>query len=80
MNHLYIWGIDIKSLVYSVISNFADPMETSLGHSLANMVAATLACGESCHLWHHMFAADKLLDTHVTGFMVGRRFKDAPHI
>ena len=38
---------------------------------MANMVAAILACPpRSNHLWYHLFAANELNHTHVTGFMV----------
>ena len=38
---------------------------------MANMVAVVLAC-EPCsnHLWYHMFAANELSGSHMTGFMV----------
>ena len=49
-----------------------DQLEIELRHALANMVAAVLACPpRSNHLWYHLFAADELNGTHMTGFMVG---------
>ena len=48
-----------------------DQLEIQLRHALANMVAAVLACPpRSNHLWYHLFAANELNDTHMTGFMV----------
>ncbi len=48
-----------------------DPSDVELCHAIANMVAVVLACPpRSNHLWYHMFAADGLLGTHMTGFMV----------
>ena len=47
-----------------------DPDDVCLRHSLANLVAVVVAIGGPCHLYYHMFEADQLLDTFVTGFMV----------
>ena len=48
-----------------------DQLEIQLRHALANMVAAVLACPpQSNHLWYHLFAANELNNTHMTGFMV----------
>ena len=48
-----------------------DQLEIELRHGLANMVAAVLACPpKSNHLWYHMFAANELNDTYMTGYMV----------
>jgi hypothetical protein len=42
-----------------------------LRHSIANMVAMVMGCpSHSNHLWYHMFAADELVNTYMTGFMV----------
>jgi len=48
-------------------------LEIALRHAVANMVAAVLACPpQSNHLWYHLFAANELNDTYMTGFMVNK--------
>ena len=57
-------------MLYSTNTSI-DQLEIELRHALANMVAAVLACPpRSNHLWYHLFAANELNDTHMTGFMV----------
>ena len=56
----------------------SDPNDQELCDALANMVAAVLAYPpQHIHLWYHMFAADELLNTFMTGFLVS---KNAIHI
>lgn len=51
-----------------------DQSDTDLCHSLANLVAVIIGCQpQSTHLWYHMFAADQLKGTYMTGFMVRER-------
>ena len=39
------------------------------------MVAMVMGCpSRSNHLWYHMFAADELVNTYMTGFMVRERY------
>lgn len=46
-------------------------IDTELCHAMANTVAIVLACEpRSSHLWYHMFAADALSGSYMTGFMV----------
>ena len=48
-----------------------DEVDIDLQHSLANLIAPVLGSPpHSNHLWYHMFAADKLHNTFMTGFMV----------
>ena len=48
-----------------------DPSDVQLRHAMANVIAIILASEpRSNHLWYHMFAADALQDTYMTGFMV----------
>ena len=50
---------------------YLDQSDVDLCHSIANMVAVVIGCpSRSNHLWYHMFAADKLVNTYMTGFMV----------
>ena len=45
--------------------------DIQLCHAIANMVAAAVASEPfSNHIWCHIFAADKLKGTRITGFMV----------
>ena len=62
-------------LIFIPILYNLDPLEVSLKVALANVVAATLACGRSSHLWYHMFASKELLDTYMTGFMVRNNYQ-----
>ena len=56
---------------HTIIPIPPDQGEIGLCHAMANMVAAVLACPpRSSHLWYHLFAANELNNTHVTGFMV----------
>ena len=55
----------------SLLTIVLDPLENTLKQSLGHLVAATLANGKLGHLWYHMFESNELLDTHMTGFMVG---------
>ncbi len=49
----------------------ADQSDVDLRHSLANLVAVVLGSpSRSNHLWFHLFAADRLEGTYMTGFMV----------
>ena len=51
-----------------------DQSDVDLRHSIANMVAMVMGCPSySNHLWYHMFAADELKNTYMTGFMVRGR-------
>ena len=70
-------GININILklrlhkLHAVILICPDQSDIGLCHAMANMVAAVLACPpQSNHLWYHLFAANELNNTHVTGFMV----------
>ena len=57
--------------VVLISSAVSDPSDQELCDALANMVAAVLACQpHSSHLWYHMFEADKLRETYITGFLV----------
>lgn len=66
----YEWS-NILLLKITTFVGYIDPSEMELCHSMANMVAVVLAC-EPCsnHLWYHMFAANELSGSHMTGFMV----------
>ena len=49
-----------------------DQSDCDLRHSLANLMAVVVGSPtHSNHLWYHMFAAEKLHNTFMTGFMVG---------
>ena len=49
----------------------ADQSDVDLRHSLANLVGVVLGCpSRSNHLWFHLFAAEELKGTYLTGFMV----------
>ena len=53
------------------INGISDQSDVDLRHSIANMVAMVIGCpSHSNHLWYHMFVADKLVNTYMTGFMV----------
>ena len=66
-NILKLW---VQKL-HNVILIPPDQSDIGLRHAMANMVAAILACPpRSNHLWYHLFAANELNNTHVTGFMV----------
>lgn len=48
-----------------------DQSDLDLRHALANLMAVILGSpSRSNHLWFHMFAADRLQNTYMTGFMV----------
>ena len=66
-NILKLWMHNL----HTVILTHPDQSDIGLRHAMANMVAAILACPpRSSHLWYHLFAANELNSTHVTGFMV----------
>ena len=66
-NILKLWMHNL----HTVILTHPDQSDIGLRHAMANMVAAILACPpRSSHLWYHLFAANELNNTHVTGFMV----------
>ena len=49
----------------------SDQSDVDLRHSMANMLAVVMGSPpRSNHLWYHLFAADKLQRTYMTGFMV----------
>lgn len=51
--------------------DYADQSDIDLRHSIANMIAMVMGCpARSNHLWYHLFAADELRGTYMTGFMV----------
>ena len=55
--------------LYLIIS--LDQSDMDLRHSIANMIAVVMELpSRSNHLWYHMFAADELVNTYMTGFMV----------
>ena len=63
--------------ISDVIACFTDDTESdvALRRALANMIAAVLGCPpQSNHLWYHVFAADELKNSYMTGFMVSRSF------
>ena len=50
-----------------------DQSDIDLRHALANLVGVVLGSPTSSnHLWYHLFAADKLENTYMTGFMVSQ--------
>ncbi len=56
--------------VFFVISPL-DQSDLDLRHSLANLVAMIVGSPkQSNHLWYHLFAADMLENSYMTGFMV----------
>ena len=49
-----------------------DQSDIDLRHALANLVGVVLGSpSRSNHLWYHLFAANELENTFMTGFMVG---------
>ena len=54
---------------------YLDQSDFDLRHSLANLMAVILGSpSRSNHLWFHMFAADRLQNSYMTGFMVSTPF------
>ena len=52
---------------------FADPTDVCLRHSLANLVACAIGTcdsGKASHLWHLVFAPEKLKGTYFAGYIV----------
>ena len=69
----FVLGKPLKELVLTLSLVFADPTDICLRHSLANLVAcATGTCdsGKASHLWHLVFAPEKLQGTYFAGYMV----------
>ena len=57
--------------MYLLSLHSPDQSDADLRHSLANMVATVMGCPtRSNHLWYHLFAPEKLVNTYITGFMV----------
>ena len=62
-------------LILSLV--FADPTNICLRHSLANLVACAIGTcdsGKPSHLWHLVFAPEKLQGTYFAGSMVWTLF------
>ena len=56
---------------------FADPTDVCLRHSLANLVACAIGTcdsGKASHLWHLVFAPERLKGTYFAGGMVWTLF------
>ena len=48
-----------------------DALVSDMHNALAHLIAVVLGCPpQSSHLWYHMFAAEDLANTYITGFMV----------
>ena len=61
----------LLQLMRSMFFVSIDQSDIDLRNALANLVGVVLGSPTSSnHLWYHMFAADKLENTYMTGFMV----------
>ena len=62
-----------KQLVLILSLVFADSTDICLRHSLANLVACAIGTcdsGKASHLWHLVFAPERLQGTYFAGYMV----------
>lgn len=64
-----LWWVTTYVLSFSLS---VDPSDTDLRIALVHLITVVLGCTpQSNHLWYHMFAPEELVNTYITGFMVG---------
>jgi hypothetical protein len=47
-----------------------DPSDSDLRTVLVHLVAVTIGCSKSSHLWYSIFQLGELINTYISGFMV----------